>query len=145
MIDKRPRSPNGVNLHQFLAEFGVRVRPYHEGTRSRPANVVFGGRTVSRLMRKDIERARTVIACIQASNPKSFDDVVIWSVWNFITAHFAYAPRADVVKQFRSIDVAEIQKRAARLASGDCARMGKTSEKIATLLADRLIDKEDAA
>jgi hypothetical protein len=142
---KRPRSPNGVNLHQFLAEFGVKVRPYHEGNRTRPANVIYGGRTVSRLLRKDIERTKTVIACIQASDPKCFDDVVIWSVWNFITAHFAYAKRQDVVSLFRRIDVGEIQKRATRLASGDCARMGKTSEKIATLLADRLLEKEDAA
>jgi hypothetical protein len=145
MAAPRTRSPNGINLHRFLDEFGVKVRPYHEGNRARPANVVFGGRTVSRLMRKDIERTRTVIACIQASNPKCFDDVVIWSIWNFITAHYAYARRQDVVSLFRGIDIAEIHKRAARLASGDCARMGKTSEKIATLLADRLIEKEDAA
>jgi hypothetical protein len=131
-------------VHRLLEEFGIRVKPYHERRSPRPANVVYGGRTIARLMRKDMERSRTVIACIQVSNARCFDDVVIWSVWNFITAHYAYAKRQDVVTLFRGIDVGEVQKRAARLATGECARMGKTSEKIATLLADRLLEKEAA-
>lgn len=144
MTVTRKRSPNGVNLHRFLDEFGVKVRPYREAQRMRPANIVYGGRTITRLMRKDVNQCRTVIAAIQSSNPSCFDECMIWSVWCFIAAHVADRPRHEVVAMFSSIDIAEIGKRAQRLVSGNCGRMGKTAEKISTLLADKLLEKEDA-
>lgn len=128
----------------MLEEFGVRIKPYHERRSPRPANVVYGGRTIARLMRKDIERTRTVVMAIQASNPHCFEDDMVWSIWHFVSAHFAYAKRQDVVALFRGTDIAEIRKRAERLALGESGRMGKTSEKIATLLADRLLEKDAA-
>jgi hypothetical protein len=134
----------GINVHRFLEGHGIKVRPYAERRSPRPANTVYGGRTIARLLKKDEERTRTVIRCIQVADPRCFDDVVIWSVWNFITAHYAHERRQVVVDLFRNIDLAEIQRRAARLASGDCARMGKTSEKIATLLADRILERDAA-
>lgn len=50
------RSPNGINVHRFLEGYGVKVLPYHLKRDPRPANVVYGGREVGRLMRKDIDR-----------------------------------------------------------------------------------------
>lgn len=141
-MSQRPRSPNGVNLHRFLQEYGVTVKPYHEARAPRPRNTVYGGRTISRLMRKDIEQCRTVILCIQASNAACFEEGMIWSIWCFVHAHMAHRPRHEVVSMFRGIDIAEINRRAHRLVTGECARMGKTAEKISTLLADRLLERE---
>ncbi|MBB4103559.1 hypothetical protein [Allorhizobium borbori] len=142
---KRPRAPNGVNLHRFLDEFGVKVRPPRESRTPRPANVVYGGRTIVRLMKQDVERCRTVIMSIKASNPAAFDNRIIWSVFRFIGAHWSEEPRQRVVARFARIDLAEINERAQRLATGRNGQMGKVAEKIATLLADRLLDEDDAA
>ncbi|MGV2099036.1 hypothetical protein [Rhizobium sp. 21-4511-3d] len=144
---RRPRSPNGINVHRFLEGYGVRVLPYTEarGWKERPSNVVYGGRTVARLMRKDIDRVGLVIRCIQESNPTCFDDVVIWSVWQFIGAHMAHRKPADVLNAFRAVDIAVIKKRAHRLTTGSYGRMSKTWPVIACLLADTIIEKEHAA
>lgn len=143
----RPRSPNGINVHRFLEGYGVRVLPYTEarGWKERPANVVYGGRIVARLMRKDIERTGLVVRCIQASNPTCFDDVVIWSLWQFIGAHLAHRKPADVINIFRAVDIAQIRKRARRLSRGSYGRMAKTWTIIASLLADTVIEKDNAA
>jgi hypothetical protein len=93
MTEKRARSPNGTNLHRFLDDFGIKVRPIRDARSPRPANVVYGGRTVSRLLNKNPDQCRTVIACIQASNPRCLDEGMIWSVWCFIDAHMAHRPR----------------------------------------------------
>ena len=141
------RSPNGVNVYRFLEGFGVRVRPYREGRSGadRPANVVYGGRTVARLIRIDAARAALAVQCIQESNPRCFDDYSILAVWQFLGAHAALERRRDVVRAFGGIDLAKIKKRALRLAKGEYGRMGKTSEKISSLIADALIPEEDAA
>jgi hypothetical protein len=70
---------------------------------------------------------------------------MVRAVWVYIEAHAAEAPRPALVAQFRGVDIGEIGKRAHRLVSGGNGRMGKKVEKIATLLADRLLDKDDAA
>lgn len=142
-----PRSPNGVNVHRFMEGFGVKVYPYSEarGWKDRPANVIYGGRTISRLLRKNEAKTALVVRCIQASDATCFDDVVIWSVWQFIGAHFSHSKPVDVISQFQAIDLASIKKRAYRLANGRSGRMGKTAEKISTLLADAMIPKDDAA
>lgn len=142
---KRPRAPNGVNLHRFLDEYGVQVRPCRESRTPRPDNVVYGGRTIVRLMRNDLERCRTVIMSIKASNRAAFDDRIVWSVFRFIGAHWSDKPRQEVVARFAAIDLIDINERAQRLAVGRNGRMGKVSEKIATLLADKLLEKEQAA
>ncbi len=43
---------NGINVHRFLEGYGVKVRLYHESKTSRPANVVYGGRQIARLLKK---------------------------------------------------------------------------------------------
>lgn len=128
-----------MNLHKFLDEFGVKVRPYKDARQPRPANVVYGGRTVVRLMKKDVEQTRTVIMCIKASNPTCFDERIVWSVFRFITAHCRQHTRRDVIEMFKAVDLAAINERAQLLATGQSGRMGKTSEKLLTLLADRLL------
>jgi hypothetical protein len=141
------RSPNGINVHRFLEGYGVKVLPYRDarGWKDRPANVVYGGRTVARLMRKDMDRTGLVVRCIQSSNPTCFDDVVILSVWHFIHAHLASSQPSEAIRRFGRIDLAQIKKRAHRLSNGTSGRMGKTWEKIGTLLADAMIEKDEAA
>jgi len=144
---KRHRSPNGINLHRWLEGYGIDVLPYEQGRSgdARPANVIYGGRTVARLMRKDMDRAGTVIRCIQVSNPKCFEDVIIWAVWCFITAHFAHRPAQDAINHFRAIDIAVIRKRAQRIVCGSYGRGAKTWTAIYALLADAIIEKDMAA
>lgn len=141
------RSPNGTNVYRFLESYGVRVRPYREGRNGpdRPANVIYGGRTIARLLRINSDRAALTVRCIQESNPKCFDDVMIWAVWSFIGAHADHDQPRDVVADFSRIDLAQIRNRAQRLARGEYGRMGKTAEKISSLIAHALIPEDDAA
>lgn len=135
----------GVNLHRFLEGFGVKVRPYHESRTPRPANVVYGGRYVRRLIHKDPERCGLTIRCIQASNPTCFEDVIVFSVWNVIGAHFAAAAPRSAITAFGRIDLAEVKKRALCLAVGESGRLAKTATTISILLAQEIIAKDHAA
>lgn len=139
------RSPNGINVHRFLESFGVKVLPYHMKRDPRPANIVYGGREVARLMRKDMELTGLVIRCIQVSNPTCFDDLTIWSVWRFITAHSSQAKPTDTIAAFSGIDLALIRERAQRLAIGEGGRLAKSPVAISILLAQELIQERKTA
>lgn len=135
-----------VNVHRFLEGYGVKVQPIHKSSarHGRPANVVYGGRTMRRLIQRDSDRAATVVMCIQASNPSCFVDVIIMAVWTFVSAHAADRKRNEVIAMFRTVDLAVIYQRANQLVAGRNGRMGKSFEKIATLLADRLLNEDMA-
>ncbi|AOF91167.1 hypothetical protein [Sinorhizobium sp. RAC02] len=135
----------GVNLHRFLEGFGVKVRPYHESRTPRPANIVYGGRYVRRLIHKDAERCGLTIRCIQASNPTCFEDVIVFSVWNVIGAHFATAAPRSVITAFGRTDLAEVKERALRLSVGEAGRLAKTVTTISILLAQEIIEEDHAA
>ncbi|MBX9455869.1 MAG: hypothetical protein KL863_07490 [Rhizobium sp.] len=144
MAETRSRSPNGSNFRHLLEEFGIRVQPYREARSPRPANVIYGGRTICRLMRSDVERCRTTIGAIQSADPTCFGDQVVLAVWQLVGAHLADRPRHEVRAMFASLDLAAIQRRAQFLATGKHGRMGKTVEKLATLIADQLLEKDAA-
>lgn len=141
------RSPNGINVHRFLEGFGVRVYPISEarGWRNRPANVVYGGRTIARLLRNDADRLSLVVKCIQVSNPRCFDDVVVWSVWRIIGAHFDKDRPQQALDAFRGVDLQKIRDRARRLACGQNQSMEKSAAVISTLLADAMIPRDNEA
>lgn len=141
------RSPNGQNFHRWLEGFGVKVRHFREGRtfHTRPANVIYGGRTMKRLWGNDPQKAATVIRCIQSSNPRCFDEYTILATWHLIGAHFPQAAAPDAIQAFGRIDLAKISRRAHRLAKGEYGRMGKVAEKISSLLADAIIPEDEAA
>ncbi|WP_174150139.1 hypothetical protein [Agrobacterium pusense] len=97
------RSPNGINVHRFLEGYGVKVLPYHLKRDPRPANVVYGGREVARLMRKDIDRTGITVRCIQASNPVCFDDIYLWSIWRFLSVHFPQSEARAAIGAFPEV------------------------------------------
>jgi hypothetical protein len=138
-------STRGVNFHRFLEGYGVRVKPYHESRTPRPANVVYGGRVVRRLLHKDADRCGLTIRCIQASNPTCFDDVIVYSVWNVIGVHFATSRAGAAISAFARVDLHTIKKRAQRLCLGDSGRLAKTATTISILLAQEIIDRDEAA
>ena len=141
------RSPNGSNFWRFLESFGVRLQPISEarGWKDRPANVIYGGRTAKRLFNRDEVRMGLVVRCIQSSNPTCFDDVIVWSVWRIIGAHFDTARPREAIAAFGAVDLRQIRERAKRLANGQHQSMEKSAAVISTLLADAMIPKEDAA
>lgn len=139
------RSPNGINVHRFLEGYGVKVLPYHMKRDPRPANVVYGGREVARLMRKDIDRTGTVVRCIQASNPVCFDDIYLWSVWRFLDVHFPHIEPRNAIVAFSSIDVAEMKKAALRLSVGVGGSLTKQTAAIGIELARAILHKEPIA
>jgi hypothetical protein len=147
ITQQRTRSSNGSNFWRFLEGFGVRLRPISEarGWKDRPANVIYGGRTAKRLYNRDEARMGLVIRCIQASNPRCFDDVVIWSVWRLLVAHFDIAKPQQAIVAFRLVDLQQVRERARRLANGQHQSMEKSAAVISTLLADAMIPKDDAA
>jgi hypothetical protein len=139
------RSPNGINVHRFLEGYGVKVLPYHLKRDPRPANVVYGGREVGRLMRKDIDRTGITVRCIQASNPVCFDDIYLWSVWRFLAVHFPHIEAREAIGAFSAVDVAEIKKAALRLSVGAGGSLTKQSDAIGIELARAILQKEQAA
>ena len=139
------RSPNGINVHRFLEGYGVKVLPYHLKRDPRPANVVYGGREVARLMRKDIDRTGITVRCIQASNPVCFDDIYLWSIWRFLSVHFPQSEARVAIGAFSAIDVAEIKKTALRLSVGVGGSLTKQSVAIGIELARAILQKEQAA
>ncbi|MBB4402557.1 MULTISPECIES: hypothetical protein [Rhizobium/Agrobacterium group] len=139
------RSPNGINVHRFLEGYGVKVLPYHLKRDPRPANVVYGGREVARLMRKDIDRTGITVRCIQASNPVCFDDIYLWSIWRFLSVHFPQSEAREAIGAFSAIDVAEIKKTALRLSVGGGGSLTKQSVAIGIELARAILQKEQAA
>ena len=139
------RSPNGINVHRFLEGYGVRVLPYHQKRAPRPANVIYGGREVARLMRKDIERTGLVIRCIQASNPVCFDDIYLWAIWRVLLVHFTTRRHSEAVAAFATIDIAELKKRAQRLAIGEGVALAKTSAAVSIEFAREILMKGKVA
>lgn len=139
------RSPNGINVHRFLEGYGVKVLPYHLKRDPRPANVVYGGREVARLMRKDIDRTGITIRCIQASNPACFDDIYLWSIWRFLAVHFPQSEAREAIGAFSFIDVAEIKKAALRLSLGVGGSLAKQTAAIGIELARAILHKEQSA
>jgi len=139
------RSENGINLHRFCEGYGLKIRPYHESRTPRPANVIYVGRSLKRLMRKDVDRAGLVVRCIQSSDPTCFDDVTMWATWCFVGVHFAQHPPSMAIEAFRRVDLAEIRRRAQRLIVGESGRMAKTATAISILLAQAIIDEDKAA
>jgi hypothetical protein len=139
------RSPNGINIRRFLEGYGVKVHLYRESKTPRPANVVYGGRQIGRLIKKDPDRAGLTIRCIQTSNPSCFDDVTVWSVWCFLTAHFPHGSPTAAIKAFSRTDLADVKKRAQRLAIGEGGRLTKTASAISILLAQDILNGDEAA
>lgn len=142
------RSPNGINVHRFLEGYGVRVMPYNKKRDPRPANVIYGGREVARLMRKDVDRTGVVVRCIQASNPICFDDIYLWSVWRFLTVHFGQRDPRDAIQAFSGIDIAALKNAALRFSVGEGGALAKSTAAIsiefarAILIKDILNDEE---
>ena len=139
------RSPNGINVHRFLEGYGVKVLPYHLKRDPRPANVVYGGREVARLMRKDIDRTGITVRCIQASNPVCFDDIYLWSIWRFLSVHFPHCEPRDAISAFSAVDVAKIKQAALRLSVGAGGALSKQTAAIGIELARAILQKEHAA
>jgi hypothetical protein len=120
------------------------VLPYHQKRDPRPANVVYGGRVIIRLMRKDIEKTGLVVRCIQASNPTCFDDVYLYAVWRFLQVHFGQRSPAEAVKAFSEIDIAKLKERALRLAIGEGGALAKSTAAISIEFARAIISKDAA-
>lgn len=139
------RSENGINFYRFLEGHGVQVLPYRESRLPRPPNVVYGGRAFRRLIRQDADRAALVVRCIQASDPRCLDDVTVWSVWCFLTAHWPQGAARNAVEAFSNIDIGTIRRRAQRLVIGQEGRMGKMATAISILLANEIIHEDRAA
>ena len=139
------RSPNGINVHRFLEGYGVKVLPYHLKRDPRPANVVYGGRYVARLMRRDIDRTGLTVRCIQASNPVCFEDIYLWSVYRVLAVHFPQSLPRDAINAFSGIDIAAIRQTALRLSLGEGGALTKSSAAISIELARAIILRDKAA
>lgn len=142
----RPRSPDGINVHRFLEAYGIKVIPYAQcsGNRALQPNTIRGGRTVARLMRKDMDRTALVIRCIQVSGPDCFTEGMLWAVWQVIGAHLAHRAAPDVINVFRGINLPEIRERAKRACKGQGGYVFRASPAMAVLLADLILTKEAA-
>ena len=118
------QSPNGINIRRFLEGYGVKVQLYRESKTPRPPNVVYGGRQIG---------------------PTCFDDVTVWSVWCFLTAHFPQSAPTAAIEAFSRTDLADLKKRALRLTVGEGGRLTKTAAAISILLAQDILTGDKAA
>jgi hypothetical protein len=136
----------GINVHRFCEGFGIRVRPIHHAKEPRPPNVIYGGRTIARMLRrKGPDHTGLVLMCIQASDPACLYGDTIRAVSEFLKVHHAATGgRQDAIAHFRVMDIAELRTRAQRLARRDSEALSSTVAALAVLLANTIIG-EDAA
>ncbi len=141
----RSRSPNGINVYRFLEGYGVRILPYAEKRAPRPANVLYGGRTVARLLRKDADRTGLTVRCIQASDPACFDSVYLIAVYRFLQVHFAHREAREAISAFSLINLPLTRQRAQRLCQGEGGSLAKMTAALALELAHQILTEDKAA
>jgi hypothetical protein len=139
------RSPNGINVHRFLEGYGVKVLPYRLKRDPRPANVVYGGRQVARLLRRDIDRTGLTVRCIQASNPVCFEDIYLLSVYQFLDVHLPQSAPRDAISAFSDIDIATLKHNALRLSRGEGGALAKSTAAISMEFARAILLKDKVA
>ena len=116
----------GVNVHKFAEGFGIEILAPSVAKEPRPANVIYGGRVLARLLhRHGPDHAGQVLRCILASDPTCLQGDVIWAVSRFIGAHGATIGQREVVDRFRAIDLAGLREKSRRAAMGGGAPMAR--------------------
>ncbi|MCR5859711.1 hypothetical protein [Mesorhizobium sp. J428] len=133
------------NIHRFLEGHGIRCLPTRQATEPRPRNVIYGGRLVGRMIRRQGEQhTGRVIAAVIASNPSALYGDVLFAVSLFITAHRPDAQVADLRREFAAIDVLALRAAAQHLAHGRGGVIAARARALALLIASTLLTKEAA-
>lgn len=141
MIIKR-----GINVHRFCEGFGVKVLSNHQAKEPRPPNVIYGGRTIARMLRrKGPDHTGLVLLCIQASNPACLYGDVIFAVSQFLRTHTdVLGGRQGAIGAFQTIDIARLRNRAQRLARSEGEHMTKSTAALSIIIADAILGEEAA-
>lgn len=141
MIIKR-----GINVHRFCEGFGVKVLPNHQAKEPRPPNVIYGGRTIARMLRrKGPDHTGLVLLCIQASDPACLYGDVIFAVSQFLRTHTdVLGGRQGAIGAFQTIDIARLRSRAQRLARSEGEHMTKSTAALSIVIADAILGEEAA-
>lgn len=132
------------NVHRFLEGYGIRCHPIRRAKEPRPANVIYGGRTISRLLRgRGKEHTGLVLKCIQAANPASLYGDVVFAVSKVMRVHGdALGSRQDAVEAFRKLDLVGLRSRARELARNDREAMTNAIAALAIKIADEPLEGE---
>lgn len=132
------------NVHRFLEGYGIRCHPIRRAKEPRPANVIYGGRTISRLLRgRGDEHTGLVLKCIQAADPECLYGDVVFAVSNVLRVHgAALGSRQEAVEAFRCVDLAALRRRARVLARNDRDAMTNATAALAIKIADELLEGE---
>lgn len=126
---------HGINVHRVCQGLGIRVRPVSALKYDRQKNTIYGGRTISRLIRSHGEdHVHLVLRCIQVSSPDAYFGDVILAVHRYIATHRAKDGAGALLPDFRSIDLSSLRQRARRLSMG----MTKQADALSILIADHL-------
>jgi len=129
---------NRINLHRFCEGFGIRILPKGGERTPRPANVIYGGKNLRRLILDyGEEHAAKVVRCIQISNAFSFEAETLKAVSLYIRKIRPESPAHALFADFLTIDIGRLRERALKL-SDKGATIGKV-EALFTLLANEFL------
>ncbi len=125
----------GINVHRFAEGLGLRILPPSQAKEPRPPNVLYGGRTIARMLRKEGPvHTGLVLSCIQAADPTCFYGDTIWAVSRFLAAHEGTVPRVELLATFRGLDLSTLRERAKRAAAGKSRPMARRADALATMI-----------
>lgn len=131
----RVTSQHGINIHKVCQGLGIRVRPVSALKYDRQKNTIYGGRTISRLIRGHGEdHVHLVLRCIQVSSPEAFFGDVILAVHRYIATHRPNDGAGALLTDFRTLDLLSMRQRARRLSQG----MTRQADALSILIANHL-------
>lgn len=132
------------NIHRFCEGYGIRVRPIHRAREPRPANTIYGGRLLSRMVRnRGEDHAGLVLMCAKAAGPDCLYGDVLFAVSEVLRIHGARWDRPTAVETFSYVDMRALRFRARSLARSDAGAMSSTSTALAVLIANQIIYAEE--
>lgn len=131
------------NVHRFLEGYGVRCRPIERAKEPRPANTIYGGRIIARMLRRNgEEHTGLVLMCAKAAGPDCLYGDVLFAVSEVLRTHGSRWDRRTAVDTFAHVDMRALRYRARSLARSDAGAMATTSGALAVLIANQIIYAE---
>lgn len=131
---------SSVNVHRFCEGYGIRVRPIRRAREPRPANTIYGGRIVARMLRgRGEDHAGLVLMCAKAAGADCLYGDVLFAVSEVLRIHGARWDRRTAVETFGHVDMRALRYQARMLARTDAGAMTAVSAALAILIASQIV------
>lgn len=132
-----------MNIHRFCEGYGIRVQTIRRARDPRPANTIYGGRLIARMLRnRGEDHVGLVLMCAKAAGADCLYGDVLYAVSEVLRVHGSRWDRRTAVETFGYLDMRALRFRARSLARSDAGAMTSTSATLAVLIANQIIYAE---